>query len=61
MLPSRDHVLALVAKDLKSFVEDRSQLREDRATTNATAFVVLDLRLWDAHSIHFPIDVSSIR
>ena len=57
ILRSGDHVFALVAKDLGRFVEDRSQLGEDRATTNATAFVMLDLRLWNAHSVHFPIDV----
>jgi hypothetical protein len=33
-----------------------SQFRKDRATANATAFVMLDLRLWDTHPIHFPID-----
>ena len=52
-----DHILALVAEDLERVVEDRSQLREDRATANATAFVMLDFRLWDAHSVHFPVDV----
>jgi len=52
-----DHILALIAEYLERFVEDRSQLREDRATTSATTFVMLDLRLWDAHAIHFPIDV----
>ena len=35
----------------------RSQLREDRATANATTLVMLDLWLWNAHPIHFPIDV----
>ncbi|MFN6137354.1 MAG: hypothetical protein ACK480_02470 [Planctomycetota bacterium] len=24
---------------------------------NATTLVMLDLRLWDAHSVHLPIDV----
>jgi hypothetical protein len=36
---------------------DRSQLWKDRATANATAFVVLDLRFWHTHPIQFPIDV----
>jgi hypothetical protein len=49
--------LAIIAEDLEGFVEDRSKLREDRAATNATAFVMLDLRLWDAHAVHLPIDV----
>ncbi len=57
ILWSGDHILALIAKDLEGFVEDRSQLGENRATANATAFVVLDFRLGDAHPIHFPIDV----
>ena len=57
VLRSRDHKLALVAKDLEGFVEDRSQLGEYRAATNATAFVMLDLWLWNAHPIHFPVDV----
>ena len=57
ILRSCDHILALVTEDLERFVEDRSKLGEDRAATNATAFVMLDLRLWDAHPIHFPIDV----
>gem|GEM_PF-6202422 len=52
-----DHVFALIAEDLEDFVEDRSKLGEDRAATNATAFVMLHLRLWNAHPIHFPIDV----
>ena len=34
----------------------RSQLGEDRAATNATTFVMLDLRFWNTHPIHFPID-----
>ena len=41
---SSDHILALVAEHLKRFVEDRSQLGEDRATTNAMSFVVFNLR-----------------
>ncbi|MFM9064846.1 MAG: hypothetical protein ACKOOI_17675, partial [Pirellula sp.] len=45
ILWSRDHVFALVAEDLERFVEDRSQLGKDRATTNATTFVVLDWSL----------------
>ncbi|MFN7890127.1 MAG: hypothetical protein ACK5OC_07550 [Pirellula sp.] len=45
------------SEDLERFVEDRSQLGEDRAATNATTFVMLDLRLWDAHAVHLPIDV----
>ncbi len=57
ILESRDHLFALVVEDLEGFVEDRSQLREDRAATNATTFVVLDLRLGDAHPIHLPINV----
>ena len=48
ILWSRDHILALIAEYLEGIVEDRSQLGEDRATTNATNFVMLDLRLWDA-------------
>ena len=52
-----DRILALVAEYLERFIEDRSQLREDRAATNAPAFVMLDLWLRDAHPIHFPIDV----
>ena len=35
----------LITEDLECFVEDRSQLGKDRATANATTFVVLDLRL----------------
>ncbi|MBM3967493.1 MAG: hypothetical protein FJ308_20920 [Planctomycetes bacterium] len=50
-------ILALGAEDLESFVQDRSEFWKDRATANATSFMVLDLRLWDAHSVHFPIDV----
>ncbi len=46
-----------MSKDLEGFVEDRSQLGEDRATTNPTTFVVFDLWLWDAHPVHLPIDV----
>ncbi|RLS73826.1 MAG: hypothetical protein DWH99_02525 [Planctomycetota bacterium] len=38
-----NHVFALIAEDLEGFVQDRSQLREDRATANATTFVMLDL------------------
>jgi hypothetical protein len=57
MLWRSGHVFALVAEDLEGFVEDRSQLGEDRATANATAFVMLNLRLGDAHPVHFPIDV----
>ena len=56
VLWSRDHVFALVAEYLERFVEDRSKIREDRATANATTFVMLDLRLWDAHPILIPID-----
>jgi hypothetical protein len=50
-------MLALVAEDLKRFIEDRSQLGKDRAATNATTFVMLDFWLWDTHPIQFPIDV----
>ncbi len=57
ILGRSDHILALVAEYLKRFVEDRSKLREDRATANATGFVVLHLWFGDAHPIHFPIDV----
>ena len=57
VLGNRDHIVALVAKDLEGFVKDRSQLRKDRAATNTATFVMLDLRLWDTPSIHFPIDV----
>jgi hypothetical protein len=57
ILRSGDHVFALITEDLERFVEDRSKLREDRAATNATAFVTLDLRLRDAYPIQFPIDV----
>ena len=57
ILWSRDHVFALVTEDLEGFVQDRSKLREDRAVANATAFVMLDLWLWNTHSVHFPIDV----
>ena len=57
ILWSRDHILALVAEDLEGFVEDRSKLGEDRATTNATGFVMLDLWLWNTHPIHLPIDL----
>ena len=57
ILRGRDHVLALVSKDLEGFVENRSKLGEDRATANATAFVMLDFRLWNTHPIHYPIDV----
>jgi hypothetical protein len=53
-----DHILAFVAENLEGLIEDRSKLGEDRATTNATTFVMLDLRLGDAHPIHFPIDVN---
>ena len=53
-----DHILAFVAENLEGLIEDRSKLGEDRATTNDTTFVVLDLRLGDAHPIHFPIDVN---
>jgi hypothetical protein len=45
------------SEDLERFVEDRSQLREDRTTPNPTTFVVLDFWLRDAHPVHFPIDV----
>jgi hypothetical protein len=45
------------SQDLEGFVKDRPKLRKDRAATNAPAFVMLDLRFWDAHPIHFPIDV----
>ena len=37
----------LIAEDLERFIEDRSKLRQDRATANATAFVMLDLWLLD--------------
>jgi hypothetical protein len=50
-------IFTLIAEDLEGFVEDRSKLREDRAATNATAFVTLELRLRDAYPIQFPIDV----
>ena len=46
-----------MAKDLARFVEDRTKLGEDRAAANATAFVMLDFWLWNAHPIHFPVDV----
>jgi hypothetical protein len=52
-----DHIFAFVAEYLEGFVEDRSKLRKDRATTNATTFVMLDLWLGEAHPIQFPIDV----
>jgi hypothetical protein len=52
-----NHKLAFVAEDLEGFVEDRTQLREDRADANAPTFVMLDLRLWDADPIQFPVDV----
>ena len=55
ILGSCDHILALIAKDLEGFVEDWDQLREDRAAANATTFIMLNVRLGDAHSIHFPI------
>jgi len=48
---------ATFSEDLERFVEDRSQFRKDRAATNPAAFVVLDLGLWNAHSVHFPVDV----
>ena len=57
ILRSRDHILALITENLKGFVENRSKLGEDRATTNSTTFVMLDLRLWNANPIQFPIDV----
>jgi hypothetical protein len=56
ILWSGDHVLALIAEDLEGFVEDRSKLGEDRAATNATTFVMLELRLRNTHAVHFPID-----
>ena len=56
-----DHIFAFVAEYLEGFVEDRSKLGEDRAATNATTFVMLDLWLWNAHSVHFPIDVLPTR
>ena len=31
-----DQVFAFIAEDLKRFIEDRSKLRENRATANAT-------------------------
>jgi len=52
-----DHIVALVAKDLEGFVEDRTQLGKDWATTNPAAFVMLDLWLWNAHPVQLPIDV----
>ena len=57
VLGSGDHVFALVAKDLERFVEDGTQFRKDRTATNPTTFVVFDLRLWNAHPVHFPVDV----
>ena len=42
VLQRGDHILAFVVKDLKSFVEDRSQLGGDWANVNATTFVMLD-------------------
>lgn len=51
------HVLALGSKDLKRFVEDQSQLWENRATSNPTTMVMGYLGLRNAHSIHFPIDI----
>ncbi|MFN9433467.1 MAG: hypothetical protein ACK6DC_00840, partial [Planctomycetota bacterium] len=50
-------LFALIAEYLERFVEDRSKLREDRAAANAATFVMLDLRFWDAHAVHLPIDV----
>ena len=57
VLWSRDYILALVAEDLKRFVEVRSQLGKDRAATNDAGFVMLDLWLWNTDSVHFPVDV----
>ena len=54
-------VLALIAEDLEGFVEDWSQLGEDRAATNAKALVMFHSRIRDAHPVDFPIDVRSIR
>ena len=54
---SQFSILALVAEDLEGLVEDRSKFGEDRATANATTYVMFDLRLWDTHTIHFPTDV----
>ena len=61
VLRSRDHVFAFVAEDLERSVEDRSQLREDRAAANAKALVMFHLRIRDAHPVDSPIDVRSIR
>jgi hypothetical protein len=52
----RDHIFALVPEDLERFIEDRSKFREDRATTNATSFVMLDLWFENAQAVHFPGD-----
>ena len=56
-----DHAFALITEDLERFVQDRSRIGrssgKDRAVANDTTFMILDLWLWDAHSIHFPIDV----
>ena len=62
ILWSCDHVLALTAEDLESFVKDRSQLGEEhRAATNAKDLLMLHLRIWDAHPVDFPIDLRFIR
>jgi phosphatidylserine decarboxylase len=46
------------SEDLEGFVKEGTQLGEDRAATNTGAFVMLVLRLGDAHPVHFPIDVA---
>jgi hypothetical protein len=60
ILRSRDHILALITENLKGFIEDRSQLGENRATANAKALVMFHLQIWDAHLVDFPIAVRSI-
>ena len=44
-------------EDHEGFVQNRSLFGKDWATTNPATFVVFDLRLRDAHPVHFPIDV----
>lgn len=56
ILRRSDHIFAFVTEDLEGFVQDRSKLREDQAATNATTFLMLDLRFRDARPMHFPID-----
>jgi hypothetical protein len=51
------HVLALGSKDLKRFVEDQSQLWENRAASNPTTMVMGYLGLRNTHPVHFPVDI----